>query len=143
MDTVGDTVEFWFSEQRNLPSAKRFFREALAHHGRPTRVVIDGSQTNHEAVVSCDTKNRLQTRSRRRLKPIEIRKSKHPNNRIEQDHRRIKCRIRSMVGFKSKVSAAIILDGIEMVQMMRKRQADTPSIQIHPLSSSSQFLPHD
>ena len=47
-------------------------------------------------------------------------KSKYLNNRIEQDHRRIKRRIRSMLGFKSIASARVILDGIEM---MRKRQA--------------------
>lgn len=82
-----------------------------------------GSQTNHEAIISCDTINRLQDRSRRRLKPIEIRKSKYLNNRIEQDHQRIKRRIRPMPGFKSPASAAIILSGIEMVHMMRKRQA--------------------
>lgn len=123
IDSVGDTVEFWFSEQRDLPAAKRFFRKALARHGRPERVVIDGSQTNHEAIVSCDATNRLQDRSRRRLKPIEIRKSKYLNNRIEQDHRRIKRRVRPMLGFKSLRSAAIILSGIEMVHMMRKRQA--------------------
>lgn len=45
------------------------------------------------------------------------------DNRIEQDHRRIKRRIRSMLGFKSHASAAIILSGIEMVHMVRKRQA--------------------
>lgn len=45
------------------------------------------------------------------------------NNRIEQDHRRIKRRIRSALGFKSMVSAEAILSGIEMVHMMRKRQA--------------------
>ena len=123
IDSVGDTVEFWFSEQRDLLSAKRFFTKALARHGRPDRVVIDGSQTNHEAIVSCDTTNRLQDRSRRRLKPIRIRKSKYLNNRIEQDHRRIKRRVRPMLGFKSLRSAAIILSGIEMVHMMRKRQA--------------------
>ena len=121
IDSVGDTVEFWFSEQRDLPSAKRFFRKALARHGRPDRVVIDGSPTNHEAIVSCDTTNRLLDRSRRRLKPIEIRKSKYLNNRIEQDHRRIKRRVRPMLGFKSQGSAAIILSGIEMVHMMRKQ----------------------
>ena len=44
------------------------------------------------------------------------------NNRIEQDHRRIKRRIRSMLGFKSLSSAAVTLAGIEMVHMMRKRQ---------------------
>lgn len=26
INSVGDTVEFWFSEQRDLPSAKCFFR---------------------------------------------------------------------------------------------------------------------
>lgn len=57
------------------------------------------------------------------MKPISIRKSKYLNNRIEQDHRRIKRCIRSMLGFKSTASAGPILSGIEMVHMMRKRQA--------------------
>ena len=43
---------------------------ALKRHGRPERIVIDGSQTNHVAIVSCDTEYRLQDRSRRQLKPI-------------------------------------------------------------------------
>jgi transposase-like protein len=33
-----------------------------------------------------------------------------------------------MLGFKSIASARIILDGIEMVHMMRKRQARLPII---------------
>lgn len=123
IDSVGDTIEFFFSEHRDLPAAKRFLRKALQRHGRPERIVIDGSQTNLEAIVSCDTTNRLQTRSRHRLKPIRILKSKYLNNRIEQDHRRIKRRVGTMLGFKSQASAAIILSGIEMVHMMRKRQA--------------------
>jgi transposase-like protein len=45
------------------------------------------------------------------------------NNRIEQDHRRIKRRVRSMLGFKSVADAEIILSGIETVHMMRQRQA--------------------
>ena len=94
IDSVGDTVEFYFSAQRDLPSAKRFFRRALERHGRPERVVIDGSQTNLEAIVSCDATNRLQDRSRHRLKPVRIRQSQYFNNRIEQDHRRIKRRVR-------------------------------------------------
>jgi putative transposase len=83
--------------------------------------VVDGSQTNREAIVSCDITNRLQ--ERRRLKPIRIRQSRYLNNRIEQDHRRIKRRVRPMLGFKSTVTAGIILCGIEMVPMVRKRQA--------------------
>jgi putative transposase len=65
----------------------------------------------------------LQDRSRRPLNPIRVRRSQDLNNRIEQDHRRIKRRIRPMLGFKSQVSAAATLDGIEMVHIMRKRQA--------------------
>jgi transposase-like protein len=133
IDSLGDTVEFFFSENRDLPAAKRFLRKALQSHGRPERIVIDGSQTNHEAIRSCDLENRLRDRSRRALKPIRIRKSQYFNNRIEQDHRRIKRRVWSMLGFKSTNTAEIILSGIEMVHMMRKRQArfaydPTPSI---------------
>ena len=54
IDSHGDTVEFWFSERRNLTAAKRFLRKALKRHGRPERIVIDGSQTNREAILSCD-----------------------------------------------------------------------------------------
>ena len=123
IDSNGDTVEFWFSERRNLTAAKRFLRKALKRHGRPERIVIDGSQTNREAILSCDTADRLQDRSRRELKPIRIRQSAYLNNRIEQDHRAIKRRIRPMLGFKSLSSARVILGGIEMVHMMRKGQA--------------------
>jgi transposase-like protein len=123
IDSNGDTVEFWFSEKRNLTAAKRFLRKALKRHGRPGRIVIDGSQTNREAILSCDMTDRLWDRSRRQLTPIRIRQSRYLNNRIEQDHRGIKRRIRPMLGFKSDRSARIILGGIEMVHMMRKGQA--------------------
>jgi transposase-like protein len=122
IDSLGDTVEFRFSEHRDLPAAKRFLRKALAHHGRPERVVIDGSQTNREAIIACDTENRLRNRSQPARRRISIRQSQYLNNRIEQDHRRIKRRVRPMMGFKSFGSATITLAGIEMVQMMRKRQ---------------------
>lgn len=122
IDNVGDTVEFWFSEHRDLPAAKRFMRKALGRHGRPDRIVIDGSRSNWEAIVACDAESRLRDRSRRALKKIDVRKSQYLNNRIEQDHRRIKRRVRSMLGFKAFKTAAVTLAGIEMVQMMRKRQ---------------------
>lgn len=123
IDSVGDTVEFFFSEHRDLRAAKRFFRKALERHGRRERIVIDGSQINREAIIACDGESRLRDRSRRSSKPARIRRSQYLNNRVEQDHRRIKRRIRSMLGFKSQASAVIILSGIEMIHMMRKRQA--------------------
>gem|GEM_PF-262159 len=122
IDSVGDTVEFLLSEQRDLLAAKRFLRKALSRHGRPDRIVIDGSQTNQEAITACDGENRLRDRTTRSLKPIRNRRSQYLNNRIEQDHRRIKRRVRSMMGFKAFSSAEATLAGIEMVHMMRKRQ---------------------
>jgi putative transposase len=123
IDSNGDTVEFWFSERRNLAAAKRFLSRAMKRHGRPERIVIDGSQTNREAILSCDVTDRLQDRSRRKLKPIRILQSAYLNNRIEQDHRAIKRRVRPMMGFKAMSSARVILGGIDMVHMMRKGQA--------------------
>ena len=70
IDSNGDTVEFWFSEHRSLTAAQRFLRQALTRHGRPERIIIDGSQTNREAILCCDTLDWLQDRSRRQLKPI-------------------------------------------------------------------------
>ena len=123
IDSNGDTIEFWFSERRNLTAAKRFLALDLKRHVRPERIVIDGSQTNREAILSCDTTDRLRNTSRRKLKPIRIRQSQYLNNLIEQDHRAIKRRVRPMLGFKSIDSARAILSGIEMVHMMRKQQA--------------------
>jgi transposase-like protein len=124
IDSNGDTVEFSFSERRNLPAANRFLCNALKRHGHPERIVIDGSQTNKEAILLSDAESRLQDRSRRRLKPIWIRQSRYLNNRIEQDHRAIKRRVRPMLGFQSAAAARVILSGIEMVRMMRKQQAN-------------------
>ena len=45
------------------------------------------------------------------------------NNRIEQDHRAVKRRVRPMLGFKSTATTRVILSGIEMVHMMRTGQA--------------------
>uniref|UniRef100_Q11AJ6 Transposase n=1 Tax=Chelativorans sp. (strain BNC1) TaxID=266779 RepID=Q11AJ6_CHESB len=101
IDSIGDTVEFFFSENRDLPAGRRVIRKALNRHGRPDRIVIDGSQTNPEAIIACDGESRLRSQTQRPLKPIRVRQSHYLNNRIEQDHRRIKRRVRSMLGLKS------------------------------------------
>ncbi|ERI15303.1 hypothetical protein O206_19695 [Ochrobactrum sp. EGD-AQ16] len=54
IDSNGDTVEFLLSKERDLEAAKRFIRKVLAHHGRPEKVTIDGSQTKRTATMQCD-----------------------------------------------------------------------------------------
>jgi transposase-like protein len=44
------------------------------------------------------------------------------NNRIEQDHRRVKRRIRPMLGFKRFETAAVTISGIELAAKIRKQQ---------------------
>ncbi len=61
------------------------------------------------------------------------------NNMIEQDHRRIKRRTRSMLGFKSEAAAGITLAGIELIHMMRKQQgvlADQKALSIKQQSEA-------
>jgi len=137
IDSNGDTVEFWFSERRNLAAARRFLRKALKRHGRPERIVIDGSRTNREAILSCHAESRLQDKSGCKLKPIRIRQSQYLNNCIEQDHRAIKRRVRPMLGSKAADSARVILGGIELIHMMRKQQAKYACCQ--QLSLAEQF----
>jgi transposase-like protein len=85
--------------------------------------VIDGSQTNREAILACDTESRLQDGLGCKLKPIRVRQSQYLNNRVEQDHRAVKRRVRPMLGFKSADSARVILSGIEMVWDRRNMPA--------------------
>ncbi len=44
------------------------------------------------------------------------------NNIVEQDHRFIKKRIRSMLGLKSFDTATSILSGVEAMHMIKKEQ---------------------
>ena len=74
------------------------------------------------------------------MKPIRIRQSAYLNNRIEQDHRAIKRRVRPMLGFKSVASARVILGGIEMIHMMRKQQAKYACNQQQPLAKQFELL---
>lgn len=122
IESFGETEKFFFTEHPDSSAAERFFQKAFARYGRPNRIVINGSQTNNKAIASCDLQNSLNDRPRRSLKPIRICKSKYLNSRLEQDHRRINRRIRSMLGFKSMQRARTILAGIEMVHLMRKKQ---------------------
>ncbi|RWO18982.1 MAG: IS6 family transposase [Mesorhizobium sp.] len=114
IDSVGDTVEFWLAEHCGPPAARCFFKTAPNRHGRPDRVVIDGSQSQ-EAIISCDTTNRWQDRSGHQLKPIRSRRS-----RIEQSHRRINRRVCrcSAPGCRQR---RCHLEAIEMVRMIRKQ----------------------
>ena len=57
---------------------------------------------------------------------IKIWRVKYLNNIVEQDHRRIKRRIRRTTGFKEFESAQRTLSGIEVVSIIKKDQIQDP-----------------
>jgi len=53
-----------------------------------------------------------------------VRTKRYLNNIIEQDHRRVKQRVRSMLGFKCFAHAAITISRSELVYQIKKGQFD-------------------
>ena len=95
IDRNGTLVDVLFSEHRDMAAAQAFFRSAKAVTGvTPDRVTTDGHDSYPRAI-----RTELGKRVRHRT-------SAYLNNRLEQDHRGIKGRYRSMRGFKCPRSAA-------------------------------------
>ncbi len=115
VDTDGQTIDFLLTAHRDATAARRFFRKAIRQHGRPAVVTIDKSGANTAALSLLNAGKSPQ-------EVIEIRQNKYLNNRIEQDHRHVKRRIRPMLGFKSFRRAQTLLAGVELVAMLRKGQ---------------------
>ncbi|MBX9488592.1 IS6 family transposase [Yersinia enterocolitica] len=115
VDTVGQTIDFLLTARRDAAAALRFFRKATRHHGEPEIVTIDKSGANRAALTTLNANKPEEER-------MTIRQSKYLNNLIEQNHRNIKRRIRSILGFKSFRRAQTILTGIELIHMIRKGQ---------------------
>jgi transposase-like protein len=53
---------------------------------------------------------------------VKVRSSQYLNNLVEQDHRRIKQRIRPMLGFKRFDHAVVTVSGIELAEQIKKGQ---------------------
>ena len=58
--------------------------------------------------------------------PVRIRCCQYLNNVVEQDHRRVKGRLRPMLGFKTFYNARRVIIGIELAQKIHKRQFAIP-----------------
>ena len=94
IDRSGALVDVMFSEHRDMAAAQALFRPAKAVTGiTPDRVTTDGHDSDLRAI-------RIELG-----KGVRHQTSAYLNNRLEQDHRGIKGRYRSMRGFKCPRSA--------------------------------------
>jgi len=105
VDKQGRTVDFLLSRRRDIAAAKRFFSRATRQHGVPKVITLDGYAASHRAVAKLKEVGTLPRR-------VRVRSCKYLNNVVEQDHRRIKQRIRPMLGFKRFETAAVTICGI-------------------------------
>ena len=115
VDKQGFTVDFLLSDHRDIGAAKRFFTKAVGRHGAPEKVTLDGYAASHSAIAELKGEGALTT-------DVTVRTSRYLNNLVEQDHRRIKQRVRPMLGFGSFATAEVTLAGIELIEMIRKGQ---------------------
>ena len=98
-------------------AAKRFFKRALArkHTRNPREVITDRLKSYPGALREMKQKGELWRFARHRRR-------RWLNNRVEQDHRRIKRLTRPMLGFQGFWTAKRTLAGIEAVAMLVKGQ---------------------
>ena len=114
-DSTGCTIEFMLSAKRDVSAAKRFFKRLMRADRRrlPFSVGTDKHASYPEASA---------TSVKGKVLPAdcELRRIRHLNNVIEQDHGAIRRRWRAMQCFRSFPTAERTLEGIESLHMMRK-----------------------
>ena len=115
VDKAGRTVDFLLNRRCDMSAAMRFFSRAAKQYGAPRVITLDGYAASHRAVAKL---KELGTLPRR----VQVRSCKYLNNLVEQDHRRIKQRIRPMLGFKRFDTADMTIRGIELAEKIKKQQ---------------------
>jgi transposase-like protein len=118
VDKAGQTVDFFLSRNRDVNAAKSFLRSAMKNTRVPTKITLDAYAASHGAVREMKEDGELPGR-------VQVRSSQYLNNLVEQDHRRVKQRIRSMLGFKRFDNAVVTISGIELAEKIKKGQFKT------------------
>jgi len=117
VDSVGNTIDFYLSKTRDTKAAKRFFKKALRsfHVSKPRVLTVDKNPAYPIAIEELKNEKKMPV-------GIRLRQVKYLNNIVEQDHRFVKKRVRSMLGLKSFRTATSIISGIEEMHMIKKGQ---------------------
>ena len=117
VDGTGQTIDFLLSATRDKKAARRFFRQALGRENtrHPREIVTDRLKSYPGALRAMKREGELGRFTRHR-------RGRWLNNRIEQDHRRIKRRTGPMLGFQGFWTARRTLAGVAALAMLAKGQ---------------------
>ena len=121
VDTEGQTIDFFLRERRDIAAAKRLLQQASEKRGLPQKITLDGYAASHRAVAELQEENILPAN-------LIVRTNRYVNNMIEQDHRRVKHRVRPMLGLKCFTHSTVTIRGIELVHQIKKNQFDLSAI---------------
>ena len=121
VDQEGQNVDFFLSDHRDIAAAKRFFAQAIEKRGVPKKITLDGYAASQVAVGELREEGILPAK-------LLVRTNRYLNNVIEQDHRRVKQRVRPMLGFKRFDHAALTISGIELVHQIQKKQFNVSAL---------------
>jgi transposase-like protein len=117
VDSVGDTIDFLLSPNRDAQAAKRFFHKALhwLNHPRSRVINVDGTRHIRRSLPNPGVPENWADAAG--AGPF-----RYLSSIVEQDHRAIKRRVRASQEFRSFESAWRTIQGIETVNMIRKGQ---------------------
>ncbi len=133
VDSSGQTLDFLLNQTRSKRAAKRFFRKVLGqpHVTKPRVITVDGNGAYPPSIADLKEEKLLN-------KQVQYRSNKYLNNRIEQDHRFIKRRVKPGLGFASYQTAWRTLQGYEALNMLRKGQVK--GAEKHNISAQNLFI---
>ncbi|TKI34645.1 IS6 family transposase, partial [Bacillus mycoides] len=113
VDSKGNTIDFYLSKTRDEKAAKSFLQP---FHVSKLRVITVDKNSAYTIAIEQLKKEKNITGGMR------LRQQKYLNNIVEQDHRFLKKRIRSMLGFKCFDTVTSVLSGVEAMHMIKKEQ---------------------
>ena len=122
IDKFGNVIDYYLSSNRDEAAPKAFLNKAIAQHGLPEKVVIDGSKSNYAAIDAMNIQ--LWLTGIFMLSLIEILDIKYINNIVEQSHRLVKQKTRQALGWKSLEGATASLHGRELWTMLKRGQIE-------------------
>ena len=107
VDQHDQVIDVYVSKRRNIAAVRRFFGLALKAHGRPVEVTTDLAAPLLRVVDEL-------------LPEVLHDTEQYANNRVENDHGRLKARLRPMRGLRTDRTASTVIHGHAFVQNLRR-----------------------
>jgi transposase, IS6 family len=107
VDQYGQVIDVYVSNKRDTAAATKFFTAAITGHGEPVEVTTDKVPALAKTIRELVPAARHDT-------------TQYANNRIENDHGRLKARLRPMRGLQRDKTASVIIRGHAFMQNLRR-----------------------